>query len=137
MLKKIQTDPTFKGVFGLPLTLTIYHNQKNPKDLQLKISKDTFMTVPIVILARNNFYLLNAMNKKIEDLKAGGLIDFWYFQNIDKGFLNMKDSKSPKVLRLDQLFGFFQILFCGSVVSFIVFVLELLITFTRTFYLVK
>jgi hypothetical protein len=80
-----------------------------------------------VIYTKKNFFLLDAMNEKIEQLKAAGLIEFWLFQEIDKNIINVKEAVQPKVLSLQHLSGCFQILLFGLVFSAVVFMIELLV----------
>lgn len=89
-----------------------------------KYCKEKFQTVPVVIYSIKDFYLLDALNRKIEMLKNTGLIDFWHFQDIDERFLYAKASKRPRVMRLRNLLGCFHILGAGCVISLIVFFIE-------------
>lgn len=124
-LNKIHNDPSFKAVFGQPLTMTEYINQISPRDQRSKICKDVFMTIPIVAYAKKDFYLLDAINEKIEALSAAGLIDFWHYQNIQKELLNAKVQHYPEVLTLEQMIGCFQILFIGWTLGIVSILLEL------------
>lgn len=83
------------------------------------------MTVPVIIYTKKDFYLLDQLNDKIETLKAAGLIDFWFDQDIDKRLLTSKKTDGPMILTVDKLLGSFQILLAGCFISFIVFVIEL------------
>lgn len=78
----------------------------------------------MVIYVKKDFYLLDALNEKIEILKAAGLIDFWHFQHVNKGILKAKNYLLPKVLKLGQLAGSFQILTFGCIVSCFIFICE-------------
>lgn len=75
---------------------------------------------------RKDFYLLDELNDIIVILKAAGLIDFWYLQNIDMMNNNLKESASPKILTLRKLLGCFGILFFGCIIGFTVFFGELI-----------
>lgn len=85
-----------------------------------------------MIYSKKNFYLLDALDEKIDILKAAGLIEFWHFQDVDKRFLNVKEPKDPKVLTTKHLMGCFHILFFGCVASFMVLLFELLLTKMKT-----
>lgn len=80
------------------------------------------MTVPIVIYAKKHFYLIQAMNEKIESLKVAGLIDYWYSSQFLKDFT--KQQKSPEVLTMHHLSGCFQIWASGCAFSCFVFFAE-------------
>lgn len=124
-VSKVREDPSFKGAVSRALSSTIYINQKSPKELRQKICKETILTIPAVIYTRKNFYLLDALNEKIEILKAAGLVNFWQHQNIDGRILSEKESNQPKYLTLQQLLGSFEIIIFGYVISFSAFLFEL------------
>lgn len=127
--RKIQSDPSFKGAYGRSLIKTLYFNQFGPKDLRNHICMDIFMTIPVIIHAVKNFYLLDALNDNIDALKAGGLIDYWNFQYVDKRYLNSQELESAKVLMFYQLEGCFKILMFGCIASFAVFMCEFFVAF--------
>jgi len=85
------------------------------------------MTIPIVIYTKKNFYLLQAMNDKIESLIAAGLIEYWHSLSYNKELLT-KHSIPPKVLTFDHLSGCFYIWICGCLVSLLTLVFELMIS---------
>lgn len=127
-LEKMKTDSTFKGAYGGSIAYFLYTNQISSKAMQNKFCPDTFLTIPVVIYTSKNFYLLNALNEKIQILKAAGLINFWHFEKyFDTRILKMKESKSPKVLTIKHFEGCFGILIFGSAVGSLVFVAEVLI----------
>jgi hypothetical protein len=103
----------------------IYENQNSFHYSKNVICKEEIMMVPVVIYTQKDFYLNDALNEKVEDYKSAGLIDFWHFQFIDKKFIEIKETKAPKVLTLEQLVGSFYILLIGCFVSFTVFMLEM------------
>lgn len=124
-MEKIRTESSMKGAFVLSYMEILFTNQKRSKDLRYKICKENILNVPVVILTRKNFFLVHAMNEKIELMKSAGLVEFWRFKDIDTRFFNLKDPVFPKCLTLSQLKGFFFILICGCFASFTVFILEL------------
>lgn len=125
-LKLINGNSSFKGVVGNALTMALYTNQISPENSRQKICDEVFATVPMVIYAQKNFWLLQALNDKIELLKSAGLINFWYFQFIDNKYSEALDVKRPKVLTMAQFQGCFGILFGGIVISAVIFVIEVL-----------
>lgn len=133
-LDKIGNDSRFKGAVGLPLLSAL---QKSfDKNIHItpryKICKDAIMMNTVVIYTRKEFFLVEIMNEKIEMIKSAGLIDFWQFQHFDKNILNVKISRVPKFLNLNQLSGAFMILVWGFFLSLQVFVFELLASFIKT-----
>lgn len=125
-LMMIRTQAFYKTAFGRSLLKVVYGNQKSQKNLRNVICKEFFMSVPTVIYTQKNFFLLSVLNKKIEALKAAGLIDFWQSLDLDTGILSEKEPKGPKVLTMKQIMGSFQVLFFGYVISFLSFTLEII-----------
>ena len=80
------------------------------------------MTVPIVMYAKKHFYLIQAMNEKIESLKVAGLIEYWYSSQFLKEMT--KEQKSPAVLTMRHLSGCFEIWAVSCFISFAVFIAE-------------
>lgn len=80
----------------------------------------------ITIYATKNYFLVDALNEKIEMMKSAGLIDFWLDEFVDKGYLRVKIPKYPKVLTLTHLTGSFQVLIFGLLASLVAFLLEFL-----------
>lgn len=111
-------------------TLEIYSdilNQFNHKNLrELQVCREVFITIPSVIYTKKNFYLLQAINEKIEHLKTAGLIEYWYNQHFTKEF-SKQNSNSPKVLRLYHFYGCFQVWISGCLLSSLVFTYEWII----------
>lgn len=85
------------------------------------------MTVPVVIMTKKDFYLLDRINDKIELLKAAGLINFWHLQGIDIGKIRHKEKKPAGKLSVARLFGCFNILIFGCFVGFVAFLYELIL----------
>jgi hypothetical protein len=97
----------------------------NPKSSPIIVCKEIMLAIPVVIYSQKDFYLLDALNEKIEMFNAAGLIDFWQSEPFSQKYLdNEKKVKHPEVLRMTQLFGCFEILFSGCVLSFALFLLE-------------
>lgn len=123
-LSRIQSDSTFKAAFVRPLAKTLYYNQKHPKNLRYKILMDAILTIPIAMLSQKNFYLLDALNEKIELFKSAGLIDLWQTQDVDARNLKEKEPNYPQILSLHNLIGVFQIWLFGCVISLLAFICE-------------
>lgn len=126
ILSQIEENPSIKWAYGGSLLRILYLNQEKPKDKRFKICKDVVATIPIVIFTKQDFYLMDELNEKIVFLRASGLIEYWQFQDIDKDFLNFKESCEPKVLTLTILEGCFHILLIGWFGSLIAFIFELI-----------
>jgi hypothetical protein len=123
---QIQSDPNIKAVFSAPKASILYSNQQKPPELQYLICPESFRMKSSVIYTRRDFYLLDEMNNVIENLKSGGLIEFYHRQ-----FFNRRsEQKVPKTverLTVKQFLGSFFILFSGLLVSFTMFLMEVAI----------
>lgn len=123
--KRIQFDPQFKGTIVRSLANVVHLNKNVTSGRPFTICKEVFITIPDVIYTRKNFYLLDALDEKIHNLKAAGLIELWHSQDLDEKFWSHKVSGRVKPFTLQQLFGCFQILLAGYMMSVIVFLFEL------------
>lgn len=72
-----------------------------------------------------NFYLIEAVNKKIEILVAAGLVEFWQIQDVDTKYLRLKETTYPMPLNFTHLKGSFYFLFMGLFAGFVAFIYEL------------
>jgi hypothetical protein len=84
------------------------------------------MIDPIVFYTVKDFFLLDAINQKLDMIKASGLVEFWNSQAIDRKSSKINFENSPKVFTLNQFTGSFQVLLYGLSVSLAVFVVECL-----------
>lgn len=81
------------------------------------------MLIPVVIYAKKDSFLLEAINEKIEAIQSTGLINKWHLENIDKKFL--RDGNSDlKAFSFEQLLGCFEILLYGLAACLIIFFIE-------------
>lgn len=124
-MKILQNNPSFKGACGSWQMLSLYENLQMTKENQRSICRETVMTIPLVIYTKKDFYLLDALNEKIEMFKASGLIRFWQYQDVDKALLRTKESREPKVFTINELLGSFKLLFVGLGFSLIGFMIEI------------
>jgi hypothetical protein len=96
-INKIQSDSTFKGVSVQFRTRSMYFNQFRSRENQYQFLKKTLLTAPIVMLARKDFFLFDALNEKINLLTAGGLIEYWDFEGINKILVDLKDEGEAEI----------------------------------------
>lgn len=82
------------------------------------------MTIPTVIYAIKDFYLINELNEQIERLKAAGLIDYWHKKSFDEKSFLVYTSKYPKVIAMYHLYGCFQVWLIGLLISILMSFLE-------------
>jgi hypothetical protein len=123
LIEKIKSDPSFKGAYGKSLSLAA-----TLKSAEILLCKETFATIPIVIYTKKDFYLLDAMNEKVENLKNSGLIIYWHQKTLRRKS-HHRNQNEPKVISLKGSIGSFQLLLCEFILSFVVFVFELALHF--------
>jgi hypothetical protein len=106
-------------------TMILFVNQNANEENHQKICDEVFATVPMVIYTVKNFWLLEGIDEKIGTFLAAGLMDFWYFQFIDreKSRVVLLD-KAPKILSLGQFQGCFLVLLSGLGLGLAIFVME-------------
>lgn len=90
------------------------------------------MTIPVVMFARKNFYLVDAISEKILNFQAAGLIEYWHSQSVDKRFLKTKISKSPEKLTFNHLFGSFILMLAGLSIGFVILLIEVIFKVLQT-----
>lgn len=130
-------DPSFKGAILRSMTASLYVNQHafQAKQKTFLICKEHFMSLPVVILTRKNFYLTEAINKKIGTFQAAGLIDYWNSRPIDPRYANIKKDYRPGKLSLQHLSGCFILLFSGLLVTFVVFLTEIAVKIVQSMFI--
>ncbi|CRK90117.1 CLUMA_CG003835, isoform A [Clunio marinus] len=123
-LKQITTNPNFKAAYANALLIKDYLNSRNSDESQ-HICKEVFATnLPVVIYSLTDFYLLNALNEKINAIIKAGLIDHWTRESCRQNVRKVQESIKPKVLTFDDLEGSFLILIFGCLLGFIAFLCE-------------
>lgn len=127
LLRNINSNPNFKGgwIESLSIILHLNHGVDLMTDDEYRYCKEVFLMIPVVIYAQHDFYLLKAINKKIEAFTSAGLIDYWLFKNLIRDREASHKTNMPKVLTIDHLSGSFQILLFGYFASFILLMLEI------------
>lgn len=118
---EISSDSSFNAALGESFKSLYYSDLYNSK--VFAHCRDSLLTIPQVIYTVKDFYLLEAINEKVELLKSAGLIDFWWNQFIETP--KVPAQNVPKSLRLHNFDGCFGILFCGSFLGFVTFLIEL------------
>lgn len=118
---KILSDSNFDGVLVHPNTAALHYNKENA--VKLIICKEYFTSSPIAIYGVKDFFLIGKLSEIIENLKSGGIIDFWHFQHV-KIIPEASKPNDRKALTLNHFKGAFVILILGCLTSFVVFVME-------------
>lgn len=101
----------------------LMYRMHNATTVRVKILNEALITFPVIILTRKNYYLLRALNEKIENLKASGLIGFWYRNSLNSN-LKVHIEERSESLSLEQLSGCFEILCVGTGIGVVFLILE-------------
>lgn len=120
-MKEIDGDE--KNTILMPYT-QIYYKLITNNSFDLTIGREVFMTIPTVIYTTRNYYLLCAINEKIESFNAAGLIDYWHSLAFDRKHRKGEVSRHPKILTFTQLSGGFELFAAGCLVSTVIFIYE-------------
>lgn len=83
------------------------------------------MLVSSVIYALPDFYLVDALNLHISNLKSAGLIEYWHSKILDRNNLLVEVSEAPKSLKFQHFTGAFQFWLIGMAASIAAFVHEI------------
>jgi len=119
-------DPHFTGAAVGPLSEVTYSNQLNYENFTLNVMAEILFSVPVVILFPKNFYLVNEINLRINIMHAAGLIDYWKTKYSNADYARAKtNAPRPKKLSLFNLSGGFYIWVGGSLLAFVVCVIEI------------
>lgn len=110
-------------------TDVIYRNQYHYKEFVLKVCKEKLLTVNIVMYFPKNFFMREAINRKLSELEASGLLEQLTQSYADPRFINIKATQStgPQRLNVHHLFGVINIWAIGLAISLLIFVLEIFI----------
>lgn len=102
----------------------ILYRMQMESNITISICPEVFITLPIVIYTRKNFYLIDALNAQIKSLQASGLIDYWQANAFVKTSKQPTEREMRQTLKLSHLSGCFQLYVCFVLISFLVFVGE-------------
>lgn len=120
-------NPEFREALIEQYSTIIFRNAFSVNITKSIVCKEIFMTIPSVIYTPKNFFLIDAMNEKIENFKAAGLIKYWHFRVFDdKSMFKVIESKTPRVIQMHHLLGCFQLWFYGLLLSILIFIKEIL-----------
>lgn len=109
------------------MTKTLYQNEQQYNETQLKICKETVMISFIVAYMQKNHYLINEVNLKIEALQTNGIMVNWINHQLMsyKHRQNKSPSSGPEVMKIENLRGAFDILILGLLTCFLCFAFEI------------
>lgn len=109
-----------------PLNEVLYFNQLNHGHYTYKILQEVIETIPIGNYFRKNSFLVEVFNDQLSALMSAGLVSYWTDKFFRPPYLRAKETNSgPKQMTLETLFGAFQLIVMGLLISFSVFLIEL------------
>lgn len=123
-MDKIQGEPGFKGALAQSFIKVIYHNSLRHKSQRLVICKEIVSAAPIVLYTRKNYFLLEAINDQVENLKSSGLINYWRKKFLNKNFMIKRRATGPRILTVLNILGALEIWLLGCVIGSLAFVFE-------------
>jgi len=120
-------DPSFKGGIIMPLHEVILQNHENYKSFTYKVLKEHLFYMQNVFYYPKNFHLVEIFNEKIGILKSTGIIFMWIDHYIDMRFVKINHKNNePRIINIEHLLGCFEVWLFGLVLSFFIFILELM-----------
>lgn len=131
--KRFETlDSSFNGGVVSTDDIVMKFNKNYHKSFTLKVLEEVITSLPIVIYFRKNSYLVKTFDEKLGAIKSAGLVSYWTEIHLQPQFSKLKDVKvGPKKITVKTLKGAFQIIASGLLLSFLVFVFELVSNFIR------
>jgi hypothetical protein len=115
---------TFLNLSG-PLSEVVLLNKENENNFTLRILPEVLFSVPIAMYFPKNHFLDNLIDQKINVLNSAGLVDYLIAKYAPKP-VELETMSGPKRLTFDQLAGGIYVCLAGSLMSFLAFVVEVL-----------
>jgi hypothetical protein len=121
-----EVNENLKAAFMTPQTNVINRNQMAQGKFYLRVCAEQISVINIAMFFTRNFYLKTAIDEKLRQFDAAGLLSYWISKHAEKKYLSMNEGVTgPKKLNLEHLFGVFNIMLIGHAVALIIFIFEL------------
>lgn len=119
--------PEFKNIYLRTKASIAFHNRVHSKSIT--ISDYSLFMFSIAIFTRKHSYLTHTIDNEILKYLANGIFDVWASKFVDIKYLTPQQiGKRPQKLTMNELSGGYQIFILFLILSFFVFLLELLST---------
>lgn len=105
-----------------------YFNLKNFPNANILKTKDIVQSMPFCIYYRKNSCLTRPINQQLIQFQSGGLIQSWSKKFQKPPYLKDKSHMEPTALSFDQISGLVTVCIVATVISIMVFILELMST---------
>ncbi|CRK90892.1 CLUMA_CG004581, isoform A [Clunio marinus] len=127
-------DPEFKGAVVSLMDQILYLNKKNYKKNYFRVLNEVVYTSLSSWVFPKNSFLVEMFDENIQKFRENGLLYYMTNDFIDLRYLNIKEPKQgPRKLNLERLLGGFQLWFLGISIAFLIFLLEALCGYSKTF----
>lgn len=111
-----------KATYMVTLMDVMWANQRHLKKFVHKTCKEVMMTNSIVLYYPKNFYLSDAIDKKLSIFISSGIKGHWLNKFMNKPSSVYK--RGPKQFTVQRLAGFFNVFLIACALSFAIFLLE-------------
>lgn len=106
----------------------IYSNMQHKQSFTQKVCKEYIWTDNMVMFFPKNFYLIEAINKRVSEFIDSGVMSHLVGKYVDLRYWHVKASKNvPKELKFEHLAGAFWLLLALLLVSVIVLAIEMFV----------
>lgn len=113
--------------FLASITRVIDANVRHKDSFFHVVCKETFSTGNIVMFFPKNFYLIEAINKKISEFQASGIVQHLVERYMDKRYWNFRRvAKGPERISFQHMQGSFIMWLFLCLASFSVFTIEVI-----------
>lgn len=119
-------DSEFKGALLSSEEHLAYLNaQVSPHKFYHKAEEIVFVFNLCLYLHRQSC-LTEEINQNIIKFQSNGLMEAWSKEFVDRSFLKERIFTQPKILKIEQLYGAYELLAFGLLLSVVAFLIELL-----------
>jgi hypothetical protein len=118
-------EPNFRGAVFNYESQILYISQ-NYKNASYTMSNERFLTTPFVIYFRKNHFLIDEVNTYIELMHANGFIKHTALNYFVRNKFQRTSHVETRPLEMHQILGIFKIYVVCLVITFVVFIIELL-----------
>lgn len=126
MLRQNLLNTNFRGALLSSEEHTAYLNAQVFPHHHYHYASEIVFVFNLCIYLHRQSCLTQEINVNILNFQSNGLLQSWSKEFVDMSYLKERISAVPKVLTNEQLFGSYELLASGLIISIIVFIIELL-----------
>lgn len=110
------------------MTDVIHSNMEHKHSFFHRVCKESIYTVNVVMYFPKNFYLVEALNQKLNLFLSNGIVKHLIEKYVDMRYWNVKRAnKGPQQLKLQHLQGTFNLWMILCCLSMLVLVMEIIV----------